>query len=138
AAPSIRTTACSPPTPPGSTRARLLRQRENRRGGRESRPPLCFWFTKKSPRRYFIPAIDSRFIHAATPQAWRLLQEDDSLSYANYWQRRTTRRRALAGTGALGAGVAAFALVGCGDDDDDDGNGDPAASATGEGSPTGE
>ena len=35
----------------------------------------------------------------------------------NYWTRRLSRRRMLAGTGAAGLGVASLALAGCGDDD---------------------
>jgi peptide/nickel transport system substrate-binding protein len=35
----------------------------------------------------------------------------------NYWTRRATRRRFLGSSGALGAGAAGLALVGCGDDD---------------------
>ncbi len=37
-----------------------------------------------------------------------------------YWATRTNRRRVLGAAGALGAGAAGLALVGCGDDDDDD------------------
>ncbi|HWO93921.1 MAG TPA: ABC transporter substrate-binding protein, partial [Dehalococcoidia bacterium] len=51
-----------------------------------------------------------------------------------YWQRqarrRITRRRALS-VGAMGAGGAALAAVGCGDDDDDDDGGDSTAAAGG-------
>lgn len=37
----------------------------------------------------------------------------------NYWTRKaTTRRRFIGATGAMAAGAAAFATVGCGDDDD--------------------
>ena len=39
----------------------------------------------------------------------------------NYWNRRISRRRALAGLTAGTAGVAALGLVGCGGGDDDDG-----------------
>ncbi len=37
-----------------------------------------------------------------------------------WWDRRTNRRRLLAGGSLTAAGVAGLALVGCGDDDDDD------------------
>lgn len=37
-----------------------------------------------------------------------------------YWATRTNRRRVLGAAGALGAGAAGLALVGCGGDDDDD------------------
>lgn len=35
----------------------------------------------------------------------------------NYWTRKATRRRFLAGSGAAGVGLGAMALAGCGDDD---------------------
>ncbi|MCL4231985.1 MAG: hypothetical protein KJ053_10405 [Dehalococcoidia bacterium] len=42
-----------------------------------------------------------------------------------YWATRTNRRRVLGAAGALGAGAAGLALVGCGDDDDDGGDAEP-------------
>lgn len=47
-----------------------------------------------------------------------------------YWATRTNRRRVLGAAGALGAGAAGLALVGCGDDDDDDGGGGAEILAT--------
>lgn len=42
-----------------------------------------------------------------------------------YWATRASRRRVLGAAGALGAGAAGLALVGCGDDDDDGGDAEP-------------
>ena len=47
--------------------------------------------------------------------------------WGNYWRRRISRRRVLAGSAAVAAGTAGLVAVGCGDDDD----GGPAPAATG-------
>src|SRR6266545_6788301 len=50
---------------------------------------------------------------------------DGGMTEMNYWTRwahnRASRRRFLVASGAVGAGIAAAATVGCGGDDDDNG-----------------
>ena len=48
----------------------------------------------------------------------------------NYWTRRLSRRRILAGAGAATVGAAGLALAGCGDDDNDKGVGGGGVIAT--------
>jgi len=54
----------------------------------------------------------------------------------NYWTRRVGRRGFLVGAGAVGAGAAGLALVGCGDDNNSKSTNTPGGSTAAPGSPT--